>query len=264
MELAGCERFKLPDGATQVKSEDNNAVIYVEDANNIGNVINDIARNNNIRNIYTEKPQIEDIILKIYKNVLIPIHSKNRKTGYYQQKIYYSDNFEVWHQCSKLPFLEYHDFCDSQLYSVDNELGLLMREKSVNNWDMFCSKSNDDGITWNRPLKVPFKGCSRPKIEIYQNKLIVFFSFDKLENMKLNNKVVIAISNFNEFHKTPYRCNFSTYSYTDLYGDQNCELCLGNAGCIHSETGNIITTTYFVKNNIGNIAVNILKGSGFA
>ena len=196
------------------------------------------------------------------KSVLIPIHSKNRKTGYYQQKIYYSDNFEAWHQCSKLPFLEYHDFCDSQLYSVDNELGLLMREKSVNNWDMFCSKSNDDGITWDRPLKVPFKGCSRPKIEIYQNKLIVFFSFDKLENMKLNNKVVIAISNLNEFHKTPYRCNFSTYTYTDLYGDQNCELCLGNAGCIYSETGDIITTTYFVKNNIGNIAVNILKGSG--
>ncbi len=57
-----------PDEATQVKSEDNKAVIYVEDANNVGNVINDIARNNNIRNIYTEKPQIEDIILKIYKS----------------------------------------------------------------------------------------------------------------------------------------------------------------------------------------------------
>ena len=56
MELAGCEQFKLPDGATLVKNEDNKAVIYVEDANNIGNVINDIARNNNIRNIYTEKP----------------------------------------------------------------------------------------------------------------------------------------------------------------------------------------------------------------
>lgn len=59
MELAGCEQFKLPDGATLVKSEDNKAVIYIEDANNIGNVINDIARNNNIQNIYTENHKLK-------------------------------------------------------------------------------------------------------------------------------------------------------------------------------------------------------------
>jgi ABC-type uncharacterized transport system, ATPase component len=68
VELADSEQLKLPVGATLVKRENNKAVVDVVDSNIVGRVINDIARNNNILNIYVQKPQIEDIILKIYKS----------------------------------------------------------------------------------------------------------------------------------------------------------------------------------------------------
>ncbi|WP_187355405.1 ABC transporter ATP-binding protein [Paenibacillus tengchongensis] len=68
VELAEDEELVVPPKARINKREGRNVVVVVEDSGIVGNVINSIARDNNILNIYVEKLDIEDIILKIYKD----------------------------------------------------------------------------------------------------------------------------------------------------------------------------------------------------
>lgn len=68
VEMEDDKELVLPNGTRIDKKDGNNYVISVKEHQLVGSIISNIAKDNNVTNIYTEKYDLEDIILKIYKS----------------------------------------------------------------------------------------------------------------------------------------------------------------------------------------------------
>ena len=110
--------------------------------------------------------------------ILLPVHSINHATMYYQQYIYQSNDMRNWRSATSISKKGY-DFGDAQIVEINHEIVILIREKTVSGWDLFILTSNDNGEQWNTLNKVAFKCGGKFSTGVNGDNLYMVFCRDK-------------------------------------------------------------------------------------
>lgn len=121
------------------------------------------------------------VVLQCEK-IILPVHTMNSITKYYQQHIYQSHDMRKWKGISFSR--EGYDLGDAQIVEWNNKIIAFIREKCISGWDLFIVTSDDDGNQWSPLKKVTFKGGCKFSTSVYKNIYMVFSRDKYLDNRK--------------------------------------------------------------------------------
>lgn len=152
---------------------------------------------------------------------LLPVHSRNEETAYYEQHIYKSNDFMTWN--SSVLSKDGYDLSNAQIVEWKNNILLLAREKTISGWDMYFSISKDNGSTWETIKKVAFKGVCNFAIDVYRENVYMAFSRDMYNDRRKTLKVANTdlyqfLKNYKlaQFYALAENKNYSFFSETNI------------------------------------------------
>ncbi len=146
--------------------------------------------------------------------VLLLTFEKNPQTGYYQEWVHMSfPSLKDWRRSARPFHVDGCHFIGSELVLLDDgTLMALLRNAADDGWDLYQSLSRDEGETWTKPVKLPFKGGHKPCINRCGDNLTIGFGRDLVfaQKNRMNKDVLLNKVSLELVSGTPRKSVFET------------------------------------------------------
>ncbi len=192
------------------------------------------------------------IVLKQGRIILL-VHYKNEYSGFYEQSVYYSDDLIKWTKGEKEIKSNSYNFSDSALVEIgENQLLMIIKESSPNGWDLFKSTSENNGISWTSPVKLPFRGGENPYADLYEDSIVISFS-NEVSGIT-DKPIVLAKVKKDDIMHNHMKSEFQTLITKDDYISDDSKI-YGYSSWVKGDNNSILAVQYILKITHGLVCI---------